>query len=229
MILIRENLCILRMALVKRKMRWGLTPLGWLSLAILGFAVFCGVVIGIYPFLAVNEPVQGDILVVEGWLPDYALEDVVKWFRSHDYRLLVTTGGPHCKGHYLLQYKTSAELTAAILIQLGLDENRVKALPVPLVSMNRTYGSALLVKEWLADSVPSIKAFDIYSQGPHARRTRLLFEKVFGNEIDIGIIAAPDEEYDPQRWWMTSAGFRTVIDETLAYLYARFFFWPKEM
>ncbi len=47
---------------------------------------------GIYPFLRENEPIEAEILVVEGWLPEYALEEALKEFRSHPYRLLVTTG-----------------------------------------------------------------------------------------------------------------------------------------
>jgi hypothetical protein len=30
----------------------------------------------------------------------------------------------------------------------------------------------------------------------------------------------PDPEYDPQRWWTSSAGFRSVTGELIAYLYA---------
>ena len=212
---------------IKRKERWSLTATGWIALIVVVAAVLVAAVLTVHPFLAVNDPVEGEILVVEGWLPDYAMEGAIQQFRSRDYRLLVTTGGPLCKGHYLMEYKTSAELSAAVLKQMGLDENQVKALPTPVVSMNRTYASALALKEWLDNSRPAIKAVDVFSQGPHARRTRLLFEKALGDEIRVGIIAAPDEDYDPRRWWMTSDGFRTVIDETIAYLYARFLFYPQ--
>lgn len=33
-------------------------------------------------------------------------------------------------------------------------------------------------------------------------------------------------EYDPRHWWRTSEGVRNVVGESIAYLYARFFFRP---
>ena len=61
------------LGLIDRKKRWSLTIRGWIIL-------FCGAVIiitltttSIYQFLALNLAVPADILVVEGWLPDYAL------------------------------------------------------------------------------------------------------------------------------------------------------------
>jgi hypothetical protein len=56
-----------------------------------------------------------------------------------------------------------------------------------------------------------------------------LYEKAFGAGTVIGVIAVPDREYEPQRWWASSSGVRDVVDEAVAYLYARFIFRaPKE-
>jgi hypothetical protein len=62
--------------------------------------------------------------------------------------------------------------------------------------------------------------------GPHARRSRLIFQKAFRDEVGVGVISVPDDEYDQGHWWTTSAGVRTVLGEVIAYLYARFFFHP---
>ena len=62
------------------------------------------------------------------------------------------------------------------------------------------------------------------SSGAHSRRTRLLFQKAFGDGVTIGIVASPEREFDPRRWWTSSSGFRTVTSEIIAYLYARFIF-----
>lgn len=57
------------------------------------FIVF--VYTGLQPFLSENEPAaDAQVLVVEGWLTDYALKAAMKEFRSHPYQVLVTTGGP---------------------------------------------------------------------------------------------------------------------------------------
>ena len=44
----------------------------------------------------------------------------------------------------------------------------------------------------------------------------------------VGVISGPDEEYDQRHWWTTSAGVRTVLDEVIAYLYAKFLFHPSQ-
>lgn len=43
----------------------------------------------------------------------------------------------------------------------------------------------------------------------------------------MGVIAATPAEYDADNWWDWSSGVRAVVDETVAYLYARFLFNPN--
>ncbi len=38
-------------------------------------------------FLSLNRPVKADVLVVEGWLPDYALEEAMAIFKQENYSL----------------------------------------------------------------------------------------------------------------------------------------------
>jgi len=66
-------------------------------------------------------------------------------------------------------------------------------------------------------------SIDVVSLGVHARRSWLLFEKVFSS-VDVGIIAIRPNSYDTSRWWLFSEGVRSVISESIAYLYARFIF-----
>lgn len=65
---------------------------------------------------------------------------------------------------------------------------------------------------------------NVITVGPPARRTRLLFGKALGREIQVGIIMVESQDSDPKRWWTTSPGVRTVISEGIAYGYARVFF-----
>jgi hypothetical protein len=52
----------------------------------------------------------------------------------------------------------------------------------------------------------------------------MLYKEAIGEEIPVGIIAFEDREYDPKRWWKTSSGVRTVLGETIAYIYAKLLF-----
>jgi uncharacterized SAM-binding protein YcdF (DUF218 family) len=179
---------------------------------------------GIQSFLAVNHPVKSEVMVVEGWLPDSALEQALREFNQHHCQLMLVTGGPIEQGHMLARYNNFAELAAAILEQLGLDRRRIRVIPTQNVIRDRTYASAIALKDWLNQAPLPMKAINLVSLGTHARRSRLLFEKALGPGIVVGVIAIPDLRYDPRVWWRSSLGVRTTLDEMIAYLYARFIF-----
>jgi hypothetical protein len=48
-----------------------------------------------------------------------------------------------------------------------------------------------------------------------------LYEYAFGRRTQVGILSIPMSDYDARRWWKTSSGVRLVLDEAIAYAYAR--------
>jgi hypothetical protein len=180
----------------------------------------------IHAFLAVNQPISSEVMVVEGWLPDFALEKAVQIFKSQNYHLMVVTGGPIVASQILVKYQNYAELAAAILEQLGLDKSMMVVIPAPAVIKDRTYASAVAMKNWLTASQPSFKTINLVTLGAHARRSRLLFEQALGPGITVGIIALEDPGYDHRQWWKSSPGVRMTLGELIAYGYARLFFNP---
>src|SRR5438093_7701210 len=80
--------------LVKRKERWGLSWRGRFLLLFLLMGLMVGVVKGVHPFLAITRPVDGEFLVVEGWIPGYMLKEVIKEFEAKHYQQFLVTGGP---------------------------------------------------------------------------------------------------------------------------------------
>jgi hypothetical protein len=71
-----------------------------------------------------------------------------------------------------------------------------------------------------------VESLDLVTLGPHARRSRLLYEEAFGNKVKVGVIAIAIPDYDVKRWWRYSEGVREVIGEGIGYLYVKFLFWP---
>ena len=57
-----------------------LTPMGWLALLVTFSLVMVFIIVFSHQFLAPTKSVKGDVLVVEGWLPDYALLEVKEQF-----------------------------------------------------------------------------------------------------------------------------------------------------
>jgi hypothetical protein len=213
--------------LLRRREVWFPTLRAWFLVLLACAALLVLAIHTVHPFLATSHPARGGILVVEGWGPDYALQAAIAEMKQYRYGKLYVVGGPMERGTFLSEYKTFAELGAATLLRLGLDKESVQAVPAPPVRRDRTYANAVALKGWLAGHGPMPKVVNVISVGPHSRRTWLLFQKTFGDEVTVGVTAVPDQEYDPRRWWKSSQGVRSVIGETIAYCYARLLFSPS--
>ena len=187
--------------------------------------LFCGLVIATYTFvlhidgfLSPNAPIEAQILVVEGWLPDDALKKAADHIASNHYEFIITTGGPLDHGLFLSEYKTYANLARATLAKL-LNRHDITAVASPPVQKDRTYASALAFKKWLQDSRIRLHMVNVISQEAHGRRSRYLFQKALGSDYSVGIISIADSDYDTERWWASSERFKTVVEETIAYVY----------
>jgi Uncharacterized conserved protein len=211
-----------------RKERWSLSWRGWLIVACAVLLVGALVLKGVYPFLAITHRVNANILVVEGWIPEYAIRTAVKEFQSNHYQRVFATGGPVVgSGGYINDFYTSASVGADLLKKWGLPDERLQMVPSRIMDRDRTYGSAVALRNWFREHDMAVSSIDVVTEDIHARRTRLLFQEALGKNIKVGIIAVPNPDYDARRWWRYSEGVREVIGESIAYIYARFFFYPS--
>jgi uncharacterized SAM-binding protein YcdF (DUF218 family) len=211
------------------KQRWGLSWRGVILVLILSTGLAVSAFLGLYPFLAMTQRVDTNVLVVEGWVHKYAIHSAVEEFRRGSYERIFTTGGPVVgNGGYVNDYQTSASVGAELLKKFGVPSEAVQMVPSHVTGRDRTYSSALALRDWLQDHSMSVRSFNIVTEDFHARRTRLLYEKAFGEDVAIGIIAVPTPDYDANRWWRYSDGVREAVGESVAYLYARLFFFPSE-
>ena len=208
------------------KTLWGLlrrrqflvpTWLGWLALLGVFGALAWFVVRQAHSFLAVTETLPGGALVVEGSVPDYVLEEAITEFRRGHYDKLYVTGGPLDAGAPLAEYRTYAERGAAILLKLGLSPSEFQAVPAPLVRQDRTYTAMIALREHFQQHRMMPNKVNLITRGPHARRSRLLLQHALGKEIQVGVTAVPNRDYDAVHWWRSSPGVRDVIGEALAY------------
>jgi len=210
--------------LLVRRERWSLSWRGRFVVLCVVVALAAAVVLGIHPFLAVTNPVHSDYLVVEGWIHYQRFEQAAQEFRNGHYKKLLTSGvqrdtatKPGSKDNY-------ADYAAEQLKDFGMTDDQVRPVPCWVTHKDRTYNTALAVKKWFETKGIKINSIDVVSEGPHARRSQLLYQKAFGSGVHVGIISLQDPTYDPDHWWRSSEGVREVIGETVAYLYAKFCF-----
>ena len=211
---------------LRRRTVWVPTLLGWLTLLALGAVVAIALVRAVYPFLAVTEPVGAPILVVEGWLSQDELDRAVQVFRAGNYERVVTTGGPLHLWPGTPDDSTYAHRAADYLKRHGLSAVPVTPLPSPITHQDRTYTSAQMVRAWARRAGISLEKLDVVTRGPHARRSRFLYEEAFGPEVRIGIVSVLPEDYAGDRWWQTSTGARDVAQQAAGFFWVKFFFNP---
>lgn len=216
-----------RFTLVRKKERWTLTWPGRIIMLLVLIGIIWLYTATIHGFLAPDEPVKASVMVLEGFVPDYTVEEAFRIFRRDNYERMLVTGKKREKGSFLDFYKNDGTYTAASLDSLGMDMTKVVVIEADKdLTKDRTYYSAVKVKDWIKKNHPEIASLNLITIGCHGRRSHYLFQKAFGDEIEVGIISLPNNSYEPGSWWKSSHGFRQVIQETIAWVYAKFFFFP---
>src|ERR1051325_8469583 len=199
------------LGLFSRRERWSLSRRGWLLVFLLVGGSTALIFFRIHPFLAVTRRVDSDVLVVEGWIPDPAFKDCIAEFNTHPYRKVFTTGGPVQGRGPVSQYKTFAPAGFVALAELGLPRDRLQSVPAHLVNRDRTYSSAVALREWYRENHFPVRSLNVITSDVHARRTRLLFQKAFGSGVAVGIISLPSDAYPANDWYRYSEGVKEVI------------------
>jgi len=202
---------------------------GWMLLLAIGALATLGIMRGVHPFLAPNAPLGGGLLVVEGWAGAPAFDEAARRFAGGGYTRLVATGGPieadsPCAG---LDGSWAAH-AARNLRERGAPEDAVAAVAAPASAQDRTFLSAVALREWLAAHGERIDRIDVVTLGPHGRRTRRLYRQAFGQGVAIGIVSVPSIEYDPAQWWRSSEGVRRVVVESIGLAWTACCFHPGE-
>ena len=214
--------------LCSRRERWGLTWRGWLGLLLGGLVCVYIFARHVQPFLATTQREHTKILVVEGWIQEYAIKAAVGEFQTNGYEKIYVTGGPVVgTGGYVNDFITSASVGAELLVKNGLATNLVTMTPSHVSGRDRTYSSAVALREWWRAHGVNVTNFNVLTEDAHARRTQFLFQKAFGREVKVGVVAVVDTDYEAAHWWRYSEGVRLILGESIAWIYARFIFRPE--
>lgn len=209
--------CLVFQVCLRRRLFFGalLTAL----LGGLGFGAF--VALGLHPALAVVAPVPGaEVLVVEGWLPRSAMAGALAEFRRGGYERVYTIGVPYRSDFEPDAKGSHASSGAAKLRELGMPAEVITAVPSEVTRRNRSFLSALALRNHLAKEGRPFPAMNVVTQGAHGRRSRLCLQRAFGASVSLGVISVTNPDYEPERWWASSEGVKEVLGELLGFSYA---------
>jgi hypothetical protein len=217
---------MISITLFRQRRIWLPTILGWFVLLLLSIVTGILLVRNIHSFLAQNEPVGAHILVIEGWLSPKELDQAVQSFKKGGYERIVTTGGPILGWPELFIHSNYAKIAADYLQQQGIPNSVILIVPAPASAQERTFLSAVVLRQSARNLGIDLDAFDVFSNGAHSRRSRLLFQMAFGPKVHVGVLAAHPADYDPMAWWRRSSGIESVIYQSIGLLWVKCCFWP---
>lgn len=191
----------------------------WLLLAVLAAGGLWLAEETMHDWLAVTKPVRNaPYLAVEGWAPDHVVRAAADLAEESGVTRLFCTGIPLERGMFLSEFGSYADIAMQTLIKLGTDPAILVPARAPAVRTDRTRAMAAALRAALnaQDVPPGDRRINIVTEGTHARRTWYLFRKELGPDWKVGIISVPAESYDPENWWRSSEGAKSVLQEYIA-------------
>jgi uncharacterized SAM-binding protein YcdF (DUF218 family) len=170
-------------------------------------------------FLSLTRRLPVEVLVVEGWIGHDAVRAAETEFEQYGYQYIVATGGPTTAEGWQDGDLSYAEMAQRELIRLGIPRDKVILAPAKDSEIKRTYESAVAVSQALRLRGIKPNGLNVFTLGPHARRSWLVFAKVQGPKTKVGVIGWVPPDDQTMQWWQSSDRAKELLTETAGYLY----------
>ena len=204
--------------LFQRRSIWWPTLLGWAGLLIaMGIPLLIWAFQG-EAFLSRTQRQPADILVVEGWIGIEGVKAAKAEFVRGGYHYVVATGSLSENRWGSQQWSFAAE-TEELLLRLGIAREQVILATPKDVQSHRTFASAVAVWRSLRARGIQPRTLNVFTFGPHAMRSRLVFAKVLQTGTAVGVISWTPPGYNDGPWWQSSNRALDLIKETVGYLF----------
>jgi uncharacterized SAM-binding protein YcdF (DUF218 family) len=214
--------CFPRLRLARRREIWCPTLLGSFCVALLLIIPMIWWCNSGESILSLTRRLPADVLVVEGWIGRDGVRAAGQEFEQRGYRYIVPTGGLTSArwGEVRWSY---ADIAEQELIRSGIARDRIIVAPARETESRRTYESAKAV--WRALQARGIqpKALNVFTLGPHAMRSRLVFAKVNGPQTAVGVVGWIPSDYEGVPWWRSSERAKDFVTETGGYAFEALF------
>ncbi|MCK4352397.1 YdcF family protein [candidate division WOR-3 bacterium] len=187
-----------------------------LSIIIILAALSCIYFFHIYSFLSYEKIFKTDTVVVEGWISNSEMRQSANNILSNNVKRVIVPGDKAELALIHYPVNNYADIGRLRLIDCGVNEEKIITCPFE-TKRNRTLNAAVYVKKIIQKK--GIKSFIIFTEDVHARKTYVSYKKVFGNKYKIGVMPIPNDVFDNKNWYKSSEGMKTVITESIAYIY----------
>jgi uncharacterized SAM-binding protein YcdF (DUF218 family) len=175
-------------------------------------------------FFCLDERLPAEVLVVEAWTGAEGAAAAAAEFKRSDsqYEYVVAAGGMTGAAWNRRRWSYAEVAEKELLVQ-GIPESRVILARTEASESQRTYETAVAARRALLTHGIEPKAVNVFTEGTHARRSRLIFGKVFGPTTEVGVVCWIPPGYNAVPWWRSSAMAQDLIKETIGYVFELLF------
>jgi uncharacterized SAM-binding protein YcdF (DUF218 family) len=212
----------MRFPLFRRRTVWVPTWFGLLCFAVVFGGVIAWWCFGAEAFLSTSNPEEADVLVVEGWIDALGVQAAAQLYRFGGYHYIVATGGQTGKVWDTQRWDYAKE-AAEQLIRLKIPHEEVIQASARHKEAQRTYEMAAASWRALHNAGIHPKGINVFTRSTHARRSRLVFSKVFGGDVPVGVIAWKPPGFEQEKWWQSSERADDMIKESIGYVFELLF------
>ena len=167
-------------------------------------------------FFSLTRPTVADVLIVEDWIGSDGIRAAAQEFKRGGYKYVVATGAVPVESveHDRSSY---AEMARQELAESGISTERIIVASPGEIEHERTFKSAVVA--WQAIQRRGVRpvGINVFTRGPHARRSRLVYEKVYGPDVPVGVIAFIPAGYSAKPWWRSSERRKCLLKELVGY------------
>lgn len=185
-------------------------------LLLITVASFCAALIAsekllitLYSFLRVNKPIKAEALVVEGWMSESMLKEAAEEFLIRGYSYCLVSGKPK-------RYSP-----VKVLVSFGVNPSVIGIVQAETKKGHNTYHMALAAQQWFVQNHPEIKTINVFTAGPHGRKSWIIFKRVFGRKFNVGVISLSVSADHPKLGWKNIQGFKNMVRYLKGYVYAK--------
>lgn len=166
-------------------------------------------------FFSLTRRLPADVLIVEGWIGSEGIRAAAKEFRQGAYRYVAVTGG--MTPDQTDSDSNHVQIAKQQLIELEVPETRIIVSSTSETEPEHTFTLAVRARRSFQDAGVRPTSINVFTLGPHAKRSRLVYEKVFAPEVPVGVIAFVPTAYRTEPWWLSKTRTGCLLKETIGY------------
>jgi hypothetical protein len=168
------------------------------------------------PFFSLTRRLSANVLIVEGWIGSEGIRAAAEEFSRGAYKYLLITGGMTSDGTGS-NSSNRAETAKRQLIELEVPESRIIVSSAIETEREHTFTLAVKARRSFQDAGVRPTSINVFTLGPHARRSQLVYEKVFASEVPVGVIAFVPSSYHTEPWWLSKKRTGCLLKEFVGY------------